>query len=120
MIPLAGYIPQKFGYDLDKLKITLPGPIVQSTSKRENGVYFYQTKYTKKKMTLRQFRGLASTDYRTPEHFEYQDLESKYWDNITRNKPMYGSDVPGSLTDNDVTCRNIGKLGTILDEQFCQ
>lgn len=39
----------------------------------------------------------------------------KYWKNITYIAPIYGADVAGTLTDNDVTSWNINSLGTILD-----
>ena len=53
--------------------------------------------------------------YATPKHFDYEDLERKYWKNIIYGQPIYGADVSGTLTDPDVTAWNINKLGTILD-----
>lgn len=50
-----------------------------------------------------------------PNHFDYDDLERKYWKNITYIAPIYGADVSGSLTDEDCNIWNINKLGTILD-----
>lgn len=54
-------------------------------------------------MTVQQYRELANSErYATPRHFDYEDLERKYWKNITYVAPIYGADVSGSLTDNDV------------------
>ena len=53
--------------------------------------------------------------FRTPRHFDYEELERKYWKNITFVNPMYGADVSGSITDEDQTSWNIANLGSILD-----
>uniref|UniRef100_A0A336LR10 CSON001564 protein n=1 Tax=Culicoides sonorensis TaxID=179676 RepID=A0A336LR10_CULSO len=53
--------------------------------------------------------------YRTPEHKDVDELERKYWKNITYIAPIYGADVSGSLTDEDCNIWNINRLGTILD-----
>lgn len=67
-------------------------------------------------MTVREFRNKAnSPEHATPEYFDYEDLERKYWKNITYNPPIYGADVPGSITDEDCDYFNINRLGTILD-----
>ena len=38
----------------------------------------------------------------TPSHFDYEDLERTYWKKIMYGSPIYGADVSGSLTDEDV------------------
>jgi len=54
-------------------------------------------------MTVLKYKTLALSDkYKTPNHFDYNDLERKYWKNITYTPPIYGADVPGSITDKDV------------------
>lgn len=54
-------------------------------------------------MTVQQFSELANSErYATPRHFDYEDLERKYWKNITYVAPIYGADVSGSLTDEHV------------------
>ena len=51
-------------------------------------------------MTIQQYSELANSErYCTPRHFDYEDLERKYWKNITYVAPIYGADVSGSLTD---------------------
>lgn len=44
--------------------------------------------------------------YRTPVHFDYEDLERKYWKNVAYNPPIYGADVSGSLYDPGVKVRD--------------
>lgn len=57
----------------------------------------------KKPITVRNYKALAeSKKYRTPNYFDYADLEKKYWQNIVFNSPIYGADVNGSITDKDV------------------
>ena len=53
--------------------------------------------------------------YCTPKNRGYEDLERKFWTNLTINRPIYGADVSGTLTDADQTAWNCGNLGTILD-----
>lgn len=54
-------------------------------------------------MTVAEYRKLAeSPEYDTPYFFDYADLERKYWKNIVYKCPIYGADVSGSITDNDV------------------
>lgn len=70
-------------------------------------------------MTVQQYCELANSErYNTPRHFDYEDLERKYWKNITYVAPIYGADVSGSLTDNDV---DVGLDFSCLktDSMFC-
>ena len=52
---------------------------------------------------------------------DYEELERKYWKNITFIAPLYGADVCGSITDDSCESWNINKLGSILDyvNQVC-
>lgn len=114
VIPPAEWVPRKSGYKVEDLKITIPAPICQVVTGKQ-GLY-QQINIQKKSMTVQQYQDLANSDrYNTPKHFDYEDLERKYWKNITYVAPIYGADVSGSLTDPDVSEWNINKLGTILD-----
>lgn len=42
--------------------------------------------------------------YCTPRHQDFDDLERKYWKNLTFVSPIYGADISGSLYD-DVSSR---------------
>ena len=44
-----------------------------------------------------------------------QDLERKYWKNITFVAPLYGADLKGSITDPSCNSWNINRLASILD-----
>uniref|UniRef100_A0A1A9ZI33 [histone H3]-trimethyl-L-lysine(9) demethylase n=1 Tax=Glossina pallidipes TaxID=7398 RepID=A0A1A9ZI33_GLOPL len=115
VVPPPEWIPRKSGYnDLDALNITIPAPICQVVTGKQ-GLY-QQINIQKKPLTVKQFSELANTErYQTPKHFDYEDLERKYWKNITYVAPIYGADVSGSITDTDQDSWNINRLGTILD-----
>jgi len=54
-------------------------------------------------MTVKDYKSLAeSNPYTTPYHFDFAELERKYWQNITYKSPIYGVDVLGSITDKNV------------------
>ncbi|XP_046420050.1 lysine-specific demethylase 4C-like isoform X1 [Neodiprion fabricii] len=114
VIPPPEWIPRKSGYKLEDLDITIPAPICQVVDGKQ-GLY-QQINIQKKSMTVKEYSKLANSErYNTPKHFDYEDLERKYWKNITYVAPIYGADVSGSLTDPEVKEWNINHLGTILD-----
>ncbi|KAB0791426.1 hypothetical protein PPYR_03226 [Photinus pyralis] len=114
VIPPPEWVPRKSGYQLQDLEVTIPAPICQVVTGKQ-GLY-QQINIQKKSMTVQQYHDLATSDrYNTPRHFDYEDLERKYWKNITYVAPIYGADVSGSLTDPNVNEWNINRLGTILD-----
>lgn len=101
MIPPPEWVPRKSGYNIEDLDVTIPAPICQVVTGKQ-GLY-QQINIQKKSMTVQQYRDLANSErYATPRHFDYEDLERKYWKNITYVAPIYGADVSGSLTDDDV------------------
>lgn len=57
----------------------------------------------------------SNSRYRTPSHFDYEDLERKYWKNVTFGAAIYGADINGTVTDEDQDYWNINHLGSILD-----
>lgn len=114
VVPPPEWVPRKQGYDIEKLDVTIPAPICQVVTGKQ-GLY-QQINIQKKALTIKQFSDLANTErYVTPKHFDFEDLERKYWKNITYVAPIYGADVSGSITDPDVNEWNINRLGTILD-----
>ncbi|KAM3957691.1 uncharacterized protein ACR2FA_008405 [Aphomia sociella] len=114
VIPPPEWVPRKSGYDLDQLNVTIPSPICQVVTGKQG--LFQQINIQKKSMTVKQFAVLAnSAKYCTPRHTSFEDLERKYWKNVTYVAPIYGADVNGSITDPDVKEWNINSLGTILD-----
>ncbi|XP_023017300.2 uncharacterized protein isoform X2 [Leptinotarsa decemlineata] len=114
VIPPPEWVPRKSGYNVEDLNLTIPAPICQVVTGKQ-GLY-QQINIQKKSMTVQQYKELANSErYATPRHFDYEDLERKYWKNITYVAPIYGADVSGSITDDDVHEWNINRLGTILD-----
>ena len=63
---------------------------------------FHSINVSKRALTFGEFHKKAnSCQYRTPAYVDYEDLERRYWKNVTFVNPIYGADVPGSITDND-------------------
>ncbi|KAK6621796.1 hypothetical protein RUM44_001603 [Polyplax serrata] len=115
VVPPPEWVPRKAKYDMDDIgDLVIPAPICQVVTGKQ-GLY-QQINIQQKQMTIREYKQLAENPkYRTPKHFDYGDLERKYWKNITYVPPIYGADVSGSLTDPEVDDWNINRLGTILD-----
>ncbi|XP_061191463.1 lysine-specific demethylase 4A-like [Saccostrea echinata] len=112
VIPPPEWSPRRSGYD--DIDITIPAPINQVVTGCQ-GLY-QQFNVQKKAIHCKDFEKLANSDrYRTPRHFDYEELERKYWKNITFVNPIYGADISGSLYDTDQDYWNINRLGTILD-----
>lgn len=112
IIPPAEWCPRRGGYD--NIDMTIPSPITQVVTGCQ-GLY-QQYNIQKKALTVKEFEKLANSDrYKTPKHFDYEELERKYWKNIAFVNPIYGADISGSLYDKDQDIWNINHLGTILD-----
>lgn len=115
IIPPKEWVPRRGGYDDEfTANLLVKGPIQQQVEGR-NGVY-QQLNIERKTMSVKRFRKMAESDkYRTPDYFDYEELERKYWKNVSYNSPVYGADVPGSLYDDDCHRFNIASLDTCLD-----
>uniref|UniRef100_H3CGJ2 [histone H3]-trimethyl-L-lysine(9) demethylase n=1 Tax=Tetraodon nigroviridis TaxID=99883 RepID=H3CGJ2_TETNG len=112
VIPPKGWKPRKSYDDIDDLVI--PAPIQQVVT-GQSGL-FTQYNIQKKPMTVKEFRKTSNMDkFCNPRYADFDELERKFWKNLTFNPPLYGADVSGTLYDADVTEWNIGRLNTILD-----
>uniref|UniRef100_A0A8C1KFW7 [histone H3]-trimethyl-L-lysine(9) demethylase n=1 Tax=Cyprinus carpio TaxID=7962 RepID=A0A8C1KFW7_CYPCA len=112
VVPPKDWKPRRTYDDIDDLVI--PAPIQQVVT-GQSGL-FTQYNIQKKPMTVREFRKTANTDkFCNPRYADFDELERKFWKNLTFNPPLYGADVSGTLYDPDVTEWNIGRLNTILD-----
>ncbi|XP_025939401.1 lysine-specific demethylase 4C isoform X9 [Apteryx rowi] len=112
VIPPKEWKPRKHYNDIEDLVI--PAPIQQMVT-GQSGL-FTQYNIQKKPMTVKEFRQLANSDkYCTPRYIDYEDLERKYWKNLTFVAPIYGADINGSIYDEDIEEWNIAHLNTILD-----
>ncbi|EDW58766.1 probable lysine-specific demethylase 4A [Drosophila virilis] len=115
IIPPKEWIPRRSGYDIENINMTIPAPICQVVT-GAHGVYQQINIQQRRQMTLRQFMEKANSElHQTPRHFDYDDLERKYWKNITYISPLYAADVKGTLSDEDLNVWNIGRLDTILN-----
>jgi jumonji domain-containing protein 2 len=56
----------------------------------------------------------TSYQYQPPQAGSYEELERKYWKQLTFGNPIYGADVAASITDPEVQECNIAKLDSIL------
>ncbi|KAM9384565.1 lysine-specific demethylase 4B [Pholidichthys leucotaenia] len=118
VIPPKGWKPRRSYEDIEDMVI--PAPIQQIVT-GQSGL-FTQYNIQKKSMTVGEYRKLANSNrYCTPSHKNFDDLERKYWKNLTFVSPIYGADVSGSIYDEDIEEWNIGRLNTLLDmvEQEC-
>ncbi|TWW59841.1 Lysine-specific demethylase 4C [Takifugu flavidus] len=118
VIPPKGWKPRRTYDDIDDLMIDAP---IQQMVAGQSGL-FTQYNIQKKPLSVQEFRRLANSDmYCTPRYLNYEDLERKYWKNLTFVSPIYGADVSGSLYDEGVEEWNIGHLNSILDviEEDC-
>lgn len=115
IIPPQEWNPRKSGYNLeDLMHLKIRDPICQVIN--GNRGIFQSINVRKRCLTLREFHKKAgSTQYRPPPFVDYEDLERKYWKNVTFVPPIYGADVPGSITDKDCDQWNIQRLGSCLD-----
>ncbi|EDV23010.1 uncharacterized protein TRIADDRAFT_27796 [Trichoplax adhaerens] len=116
-IGLAKVIPPsswKARSNYDDIELTITAPIMQ-TILGKNGMY-EQINIQKKTVSLKNFEKMAISDrYKPPKSTDYNDLERKYWKNITFHSPIYGADVSGSLYDPDIKDWNINHLNSVLD-----
>ncbi|XP_019717504.1 lysine-specific demethylase 4C isoform X5 [Hippocampus comes] len=96
VIPPKGWKPRRTYDDIDDLMIDAP---IQQMVAGQSGL-FTQYNIQKKPLSVQEFRRLANSDmYCTPRYLNYEDLERKYWKNLTFVSPIYGADVGGSLYD---------------------
>lgn len=114
IIPPKEWVPRKEGYKLEDMTMKITHPIQQVIT--GNRGIFQSINVQQKPLTVQEFHQKANSDrYRAPRFCDYEDLERKYWKNVTFVPPIYGADVPGSITDDDVDEWNIQRLGSILD-----
>uniref|UniRef100_A0A8C4R020 [histone H3]-trimethyl-L-lysine(9) demethylase n=1 Tax=Eptatretus burgeri TaxID=7764 RepID=A0A8C4R020_EPTBU len=112
VIPPKEWKPRSTYDDIDDLVI--PAPIQQVVT-GQSGL-FTQYNIQKKAQSVKEYRRLANSDkHCTPRHVDYDDLERKYWKNLTFVAPIYGADICGSLYDEHVNEWNIAHLNTVLD-----
>jgi len=110
VIPPKEWCPRKSYEDVD---ITIPAPILQVVTGTQGLFQLFNVQ--KKAMSFSEFKKLANSERHKPPSGDADEIERKYWKNLTFNNPIYAADIPGTIYDKDVEEWNIGKLGTILD-----
>uniref|UniRef100_A0A671UFD7 Lysine-specific demethylase 4B n=1 Tax=Sparus aurata TaxID=8175 RepID=A0A671UFD7_SPAAU len=109
VIPPEGWKPRR-SYDTIE-DMVIPAPIMQVVT-GQSGL-FTQYNIQKKSMTVSEYRKLANSKrYCTPRHKDFDDLERKYWKNLTFVSPIYGADC--SLVRADLLTLLI-RLDTLID-----
>ena len=101
IIPPKGWTPRKAGY-ADDFDYTITRPIKQHATGRRG---LYRTLLVEQKpMSLaKDFRPQAVNDDSLPPAKETpEEVERRFWRNVTLRPPLYGADVPGSLFDEDL------------------
>lgn len=59
--------------------------------------------------------GLPPRRYCPPKAKDHDELERKFWKNVTFNAPLYGADLAGSLMSGTLNEWNIDRLPSILN-----
>ena len=118
IIPPKEWVARRTGYNLrtnkDLAQMKIPKPICQVVQ-GNRGVY-QSINVQKRTMTVEEYEKHATSDrYKTPPFNNFEELERKYWKNITFVAPLYGADLKGSITDPSCKEWNIERLGSILD-----
>ncbi|RVE74113.1 hypothetical protein OJAV_G00038270 [Oryzias javanicus] len=112
VIPPKGWKPRRTYDDVDDLLI--PAPIQQVVT-GQSGL-FTQYNIQKKPMLVHEFQKTSNLDkFCSPRFADFNELEKKFWKNLTFNPPLYGADVSGTLFDSDVSDWNISRLDSILN-----
>jgi len=118
IIPPKEWVPRKSGYKLkenrDIAELRIPQPISQVVN--GNRGVFQSFNVQKRCVSVQDYEKHSMDErYATPKFTDFEDLERKYWKNITFVAPLYGADLKGSITDPTCASWNINRLNSILD-----
>ncbi|XP_038132391.1 lysine-specific demethylase 4A isoform X2 [Cyprinodon tularosa] len=112
IIPPEGWSPRETYDGVGELLI--PAPIQQVVT-GQSGL-FTQYNIQKKPMTVQEFQKTSGLEkFCRPTCVDSEELERRFWKNLTFNPPLYGADVSGTLFDPDLSEWNLSRLNTILD-----
>jgi len=117
IIPPKGWTPRKQGYS-DDFDFEITRPIRQhATGKR--GLYRTLLVEQKPMSLAKDFRPIATEDDSLPPAKETpEEVERRFWRNITLRPPLYGADVPGSLFDADLKVSSTQCRSPVVDAVF--
>ena len=119
IVPPKDWTARKAGYEPSEVDIIIDSPVKQNiTSTKVLGALTTFADRTIPSLTLPEYLRLAtSPKFLTPSHSTYDELEQLYWQQSqdpSIPSPIYGADVPASLTDPDQTVFNLSNLPNIL------
>merc|ERR1712147_531804 len=102
IIPPKEWVPRKSGYKLsenrDIAELRIPQPISQVVN--GNRGVFQSFNVQRRCISVQDYEKHSLDErYATPKFTDFEDLERKYWKNITFVAPLYGADLKGSITD---------------------
>ncbi|XP_063716996.1 lysine-specific demethylase 4A-like isoform X2 [Symsagittifera roscoffensis] len=117
IIPPKEYMPQTDYSQFDSAQVQNP---IRQTVDGSGGVYRQINTLLSKKITVRHFRDMAMSDkYMAPVHTRdeagWDELERKYWRNMTLVQPIYGADIDDTVTDASWDVWNFQRLPSLLD-----
>ncbi|XP_048585071.1 lysine-specific demethylase 4C isoform X2 [Nematostella vectensis] len=110
IIPPKGWIARR---DYDNVNVDIPAPIQQVVTGTQGLYQLFNVQ--KKPMSYGEFKTIANSERYQPPKGDFDELERKYWKNITFNAPIYAADISGSIFDKTVKEWNVSRLQTILD-----
>ncbi|KXJ18313.1 lysine-specific demethylase 4A [Exaiptasia diaphana] len=110
IVPPNEWVPRR---NYNAVDIDIPAPIHQVITGTQGLFQLFNVQ--KKKLSYKEFKAMANDESHKPPKGDFEELERKYWKNLTFNAPTYAADISGSLFDKDVKEWNISKLNTILD-----
>ncbi|KAK7889279.1 hypothetical protein WMY93_024839 [Mugilogobius chulae] len=115
VIPPKAWKPRQTYDDIDDLVI--PAPIQQVVTGQAGLFTLYNIQ--KKPMTVHEFRKSSNLEkFSPPQHADCDELERKFWKNLTFNPPLYGAEVSGSLYDKVCGAPDQGKRLEALAKGF--
>ena len=95
---ISWFLCQCIDPTLHSRQLNILPPFLQAVQGR-GGIYT-QFNIQKRAMHVKEFEKLANSDqYKAPKHRSYDELERKYWKNITFSPPIYGADISGIETN---------------------
>lgn len=69
----------------------IKSPILQFVTGKQG--FYQQFNVQKKPMSVKEYYHKACSErYATPKYFDYEDLERKFWKNVTYIQPIYGTE----------------------------
>ena len=93
----------------------IENPLKQVFSQTDHKDVYKTQSVQQTKISVQEYYKMAhSTQFETPRHADFDDLERKYWKQVKYVPPIYGCDVSDALSDPELEIWNIPKLDSVL------